>query len=44
MDEIVGMATLLKRMGYKVKNEFTHIAVYHEKNTKWNFVRKKVNL
>jgi len=44
MNEIVGMATLLKRMGYKMKNEFTYIAVYDEKNTKWNFVRKKVNL
>ena len=44
MNEIVGMATLLKRMGYKMKNEFTHIAVYDEKNTKWNFVRKKLNL
>ena len=40
MDQIIIMTTLLKRLGYKVKKEFTHIAIYDEKNTKWNFVRK----
>jgi len=40
MDQIIIMSTLLKRLGYKVKKEFTHIAIYDEKNTKWNFVRK----
>ena len=44
MDQIINMTTLLKRTGYKVKNEFTHVAVYDEKNEKWNFVRKKLNL
>jgi hypothetical protein len=41
MDQIIIMATLLKRVGYKVENQFTHVAIYDKKNTKWNFVRKK---
>ena len=44
MDQIINMTKILKRLGYKVRSEFTHIAVYDDKNTKWNFIRKKVNL
>lgn len=44
MDEIISMTRLLKRLGYKARSEFTHIAVYDDKKTKWNFIRKKVNL
>ena len=43
MVQIINYASDFSIQNFKEKNEFTHKAIYDDKNLKWNFIRKKLN-